>query len=54
LLIANANGFALALLLCGKPQVHQKAHWPAIVSDQVAHQDVNNIFIQYQHLYTDY
>jgi hypothetical protein len=54
LLIADGNGFAPALLLCRKPQVHQKAHRPAIMPGEVAHENVNDIFIQRQHRYTDH
>jgi hypothetical protein len=53
LLIADGDCFSLALLLCGEPQVHEKTHRPAIVSDQVAHQDVDYVIIHGEHRYTN-
>jgi hypothetical protein len=53
LLIADGDCFSLTLLFCGKPQIHEKTHRPAIVSDQVAHQDVDYVIVHGEHRYTN-
>jgi hypothetical protein len=53
LLIADGDCFPQALLLRGQPQVDEKTHRPAIVSDQVAHQDVDYVIIHGEHRYTN-
>jgi hypothetical protein len=53
LLITDGDCIPLALLLRGKPEVHEKTHRPAVMSDQVAHQNVNYVIIHGEHGYTN-
>src|SRR5438477_486554 len=52
--ITHLNGSRATLLFPRKPQVHQETDGPAIMSDQIAHQDVDDVVIHRDHSYTNY
>jgi hypothetical protein len=39
----------VALLLRRKPQVNQEADRPAVMPDQIAHQDIDNVIVKRKH-----
>ena len=47
--VAYTDGFSLPLLFPSKPQVDEVAHGSAVMSNQIAHQAVENVFIQLDH-----
>ena len=53
ILITDGDGRVAALLLAGKPEVDEKARRAAIVSDEVAQENVGDIRVEFQHGYTD-
>ena len=47
--VADTHSFVLPLLFRSKPQVDEVAHWSAVMPDKIAHQAVENVFIQLDH-----
>ena len=47
--VTDTDSFPLPLLFRSKPQVDKVAHWSAVMPDKIAHQAVENVFIQLDH-----
>jgi len=47
--VTDTDSFPLPLLFRSEPQVDKVAHWSAVMPDKIAHQAVENVFIQLNH-----
>ena len=49
LAVADIHGFLLPLLLSSEPQIDEVTDWAPVMPDEIAHQAIENVFIQLNH-----